>query len=397
MTGPAAAGRIVGSFAEGAVVASQKDPVQRTEAARVPIPVLRPQLPTARALLPYLERIDASRTYSNWGPLVVELGERLTRKLGAPEGALVGAILATAGRASGDKPLAIIPNYTFTATALAAQMCGYQPVLASCASGSWSFSPEDLASQTDILKRTALVVPVAPYGRLVPQGPWQEFQSRTGIPVVIDGAACFDLLVDQPSALGPIPLALSFHATKAFATGEGGCVIANDPAVREKVLRCLNFGFLESRNTAMPATNGKMPEYCAAVGLAELDAWDDKRAAALRTFRTYQRGFAAAGLSGRLWGPPDISCAYTLLECASGDEADAVIAALAWDGIDTRRWYGDGLKAHDAFAGWKLLQLHGDDELDPRVLVGLPFATDLSHRDILRTCYAIGVGQRSLA
>jgi dTDP-4-amino-4,6-dideoxygalactose transaminase len=398
----------VGSFAEGAIVASQKDPVPRPETPRAPIPVLKPLLPPARALLPYLERIDASRTYSNWGPLLKELSERLTHKLGAPDGslvcansgmsALVGAILAAAGRASGEKPLAIIPDYTFTATALAAQMCGYQPVLASCANGSWSFGPEDLQSQREILKRTALVVPVAPYGRLVAQEPWQQFQAQTGIPVVIDGAACFDLLVDRPTAaLGPIPLVLSFHATKSFATGEGGCVVTTDAAMAERVLRCLNFGFLESRNTAMAATNGKMPEYGAAVGLAELDAWDEKRAAAVRTFRTYQRGFAAAGLSGRLWGPPDISCAYTLLECSSGEEADAVIAALARDQVDTRRWYGDGLQSHDAFSGWKLLRLHGEAELDPRRLVGLPCAVDLSNRDILRICYGIGVGQRSMA
>ena len=30
------------------------------------IPVLRPLLPTANRLLPYLARIDETRTYSNW-------------------------------------------------------------------------------------------------------------------------------------------------------------------------------------------------------------------------------------------------------------------------------------------------------------------------------------------
>src|SRR4029453_3453239 len=43
------------------------------------IPVLRPLLPTAERLLPYLSRIAPSRGYTNWGPLASELGGRLPR------------------------------------------------------------------------------------------------------------------------------------------------------------------------------------------------------------------------------------------------------------------------------------------------------------------------------
>jgi dTDP-4-amino-4,6-dideoxygalactose transaminase len=387
--------------------AGRKATLPQAAPARAPIPVLRPLLPRATELLPYLERIDASRVYSNWGPLVQELSVRLAGKLGAPErglvcansgmSAIVGAILATAGLGKADRPLAIIPDYTFTATALSVLMCGYQPVLASCAAGSWDFGPADLAARPDVLSRAGLVMPVAPYGRVVTQAPWVEFQARTGIPVVIDAAACFDLLaVGAPEAIGPLPIALSFHATKSYGMGEGGCVISTDASLAENVLRCLNFGFLEARNTAMVGTNGKMSEYVAAVGLAELDGWDRKHAAALQVSHLYELAFAAAGVRGRLWGPPDISCAYAVLECASREEADAVIAALAADHIDTRRWYGLGLRDHDAFSGCEMLQLHGGAALDARLLVGLPIAVDLAAGDVERICAAIGVGQRSV-
>jgi len=46
-----------------------------------PIPVLRPLLPAAERLLPYLRAIDASRVYSNHGPLVTGLARRLAGKL----------------------------------------------------------------------------------------------------------------------------------------------------------------------------------------------------------------------------------------------------------------------------------------------------------------------------
>src|SRR6476661_10558001 len=87
------------------------------------VPVLRPLLPTVDRLLPYLSRIDASRCYTNWGPLASELEGRLARRFGVGDhgvisassgtAALVGAILATAGRATPDRPLAILPALTF--------------------------------------------------------------------------------------------------------------------------------------------------------------------------------------------------------------------------------------------------------------------------------------------
>ena len=381
-------------------VAATHQPAAAPAAGR-PIPVLRPRLPPAQALLPYLERIDATRTYSNWGPLVNELGTRLGVKLGAPAGsltcassgmaAIVGAILATAGRATPAKPFAVVPDYTFTATALAAQMCGYELVLASCAADTWAFTPEALAAHAEPLDQVGLVLPVAPFGRLIPQAGWQAFQRRTGIPVVIDGAACFDLLLEPgAAAIGPLPLVLSFHATKCFGVGEGGCVITTDRHLSENVLRCLNFGFLESRNTAMPGTNGKMPEYTAAVGLAELDGWDRKHEDFLRVGRAYRQHLAALAPSLRLWGPPDISCAYVILECADAAQAARVVQALADDQIDTRLWYGTGLHDHDAFRQARRWDLHGGAALDPRVLVGLPTAVDMSSDDIRRVCDVIG-------
>src|SRR5947209_1621371 len=41
------------------------------------VPALRPKLPSAERLLPYLRRIDANRVYANWGPLVEELEFRI--------------------------------------------------------------------------------------------------------------------------------------------------------------------------------------------------------------------------------------------------------------------------------------------------------------------------------
>src|ERR1051326_270328 len=84
--------------------------------SKMHVSVMRPRLPTAEQLLPYLRRIDAARIYSNWGPLVTEFEQRLAQLLGVTTGcvvsassgtiALVGSIFAAVETASTKKPYA---------------------------------------------------------------------------------------------------------------------------------------------------------------------------------------------------------------------------------------------------------------------------------------------------
>src|SRR5262245_15918499 len=164
------------------------------------IPVLRPLLPNARALLPYLERIDRSRTYTNWGPLTVELESRLARRWRLPESgvvsagsgtaALAGAILAAAGRATRGRSVAIGPALTFVATAVAVELCGYEVRVVDVDPKTWMLDPKRLAAGD--LSDVGLVIPVAPFGTGVRQEPWEEFREFGDCAVVIDGAASFE-------------------------------------------------------------------------------------------------------------------------------------------------------------------------------------------------------------
>ena len=148
------------------------------------IPVLRPLLPTAERLLPYLSRIDASRCYTNWGPLASELEERLADRFGVAghgvvsacsgTAALVGAILATAGRATPDRPFAILPALTFVATAIAVEQCGYRVHLVDVTSDDWILDAGALQAHP-MLGHTGVVVPVSAYGKPVAHEPWQDF------------------------------------------------------------------------------------------------------------------------------------------------------------------------------------------------------------------------------
>src|SRR5215471_7633478 len=183
------------------------------------VPVMRPLLPRARDVLPYLHTIDATRSYSNHGPLAAELRRRLAGLFRLPANAvactasgtaaIAAAILATVGRARSERPFALIPAFTFVATAAAVEQCGYRPYLADIDANTWMLDPDCLAVHP-LLGRIALVVPVGPFGRPVPQRPWQEFARKTGVPVVIDGAASFEASMATPDeAIGQLPVALS--------------------------------------------------------------------------------------------------------------------------------------------------------------------------------------------
>jgi dTDP-4-amino-4,6-dideoxygalactose transaminase len=384
----------VGSFA-----ASTPDQGTTPPAEGV-LPVLRPLLPNAERLLPYLQRIDATRVYTNFGPLALEFEARLARALSLPMGtvassgtgtaALMGAIFARAGEASAERPLALMPSYTFVATAVAAQRCGYQPWLADVGED-WLLDPHALLSHPQ-LPRVGFVMPVATFGRPVPQAPWQEFSARTGIPVIIDGAAAFETVSADPSRyLGSLPVVLSLHATKSLATGEGGCIACTDVDLVTRVVRALNFGFQFSRESLGPSLNGKLSEYHAAVGQAELDAWPDKQEAFASVVACYRRLADEMGFGQRLVTAPTISSSYVLLHCEDGVEAARVQAALRAARVEFRLWYGQGVHAQAWFAHAGRDALPMTESLAPR-LIGLPMALDLRESDIMRVLNAAAKG-----
>ncbi len=369
-----------------------------------PIPVLRPLLPAAERLLPYLQRIDASRVYTNHGRLLAELETRLAVSLALPRGglagagsgtaAIVGAIFAAAGRATAQKPLALMPGFTFVATAVAAEQCGYTPYFADIDAATWLLDPAAL-SDHPVLARIGVVIPVAALGRPVPQAPWAEFSRRTAIPVVIDGASSFDRITPAPAAyLGSVPVALSFHASKAFGMGEAGGVACTDLALMENAVQAMNFGFRTARDSLGPSINGKMSEYHAAVGLAACDTWPQKQAALQNVIELYAEAFADRGLASHFIGAPAASLSYAIFQAESASQAQALQASLRAEAIDTRLWYGTGLHRQTHYAGATRDPLPVTERI-AACLIGLPMAPDLPTAQIRRVATEIAAALKA--
>jgi dTDP-4-amino-4,6-dideoxygalactose transaminase len=236
------------------------------------------------------------------------------------------------------------------------------------------------------------VRPAAPYGRAVPQDPWLDFHLRTGIPVVIDGGASFEALSAAPSHyLGDIPVTLSYHATKSFATAEGGCIITTAPHLSPRVNQALNFGFFSTRDCDVASTNGKMSEYHAAVGLAELDDWSAKHAALRELAGNYRRLLDAICPGGRAFTAPDVAGCYALFQCADPDEASSVLRTFEESNIESRLWYGHGLHRQPYYADVSHDSLPVTERIAP-LTIALPVAPDLSGASVQRVVAAIKKG-----
>jgi dTDP-4-amino-4,6-dideoxygalactose transaminase len=351
------------------------------------IPVYAASLPLAGQLLPYLARIDAAGMYSNHGPLVHEFEARLADTLGLQDAsvaatssgtaAIHAAILAAAGRAGTTRPLALIPGYTFAATAHVTQACGYEPVFVDVEPATWCLSATSLHGRAD-LARVGLVLPVACYGRPQGQPEWAAFNAATGIPVVIDAAGSFEAIRRDPTALiGSIPVAVSFHATKTFSTGEGGGVIWSDREGLARVVQVCNFGMVGPRQVGLPGFNGKLSEYHAAVGLASLDAMAAMEAERLDRMARYAGAAERAGLSRSLVVWPAIASNYAIWQAPTHYAAALACAALTRAGIGWRRWYGGGLHREPYFANPNGSSLPVTEDLAGR-LIGIPCFAHIS-------------------
>ena len=205
----------------------------------LPIPICKPLLPPAESILPYMSRIDASRIYSNFGPLVREFEARFAQLCGveglklvtAANGTLAiqAALVARCNPANENRKLCLLPAFTFAGTVSAVIGAGLEPMFVDVDPTSCVIDLDQLAGRRHpashrrgrdrgLIRSSCRTSPAA-----------RHFEARTGIPVIVDAAGCSDALLSGAiKSLEGATLALSFHATKAFGIGEGGAVATTD-------------------------------------------------------------------------------------------------------------------------------------------------------------------------
>lgn len=355
------------------------------------IPVMRPRLPRAEALRPYLEEIDKCGWYSNYGPLERRLEERLAAHFGlsAPSvtcvaNGTVGLTLALMSAARNRGGYCVMPSFTFVASAHAVLSAGMRPYFIDVDPGSWSISTAHVSEAVAAMDgEVAAVMPVAPFGAPLDVAAWDAFQEESGIPVVMDAAAGFDSVVP-----GTAPAVVSMHATKVLPAGEGGFVLSRDIQRVRSIAARANFGFVEARRSEMAGLNGKLSEYSAAVALASLDEWPAMRRRYHAVTDRYVREFDTMDYVRLAPGFEDGWVGSTCNIRFDRPIAAKAMAYLSEKGIDTRQWWGSGCHRERAFDGYPRTALPVSETLSASVL-GLPFHAGLDDADIERIADAV--------
>lgn len=342
------------------------------------IKVLVPLMPTAAQVLPYLLEMDASRVYVKGGPLVRRLEQQLTDLVGAPCTAVANGTvsLELALRALGLPPGAgvLVPAVTFVASGQAIVNAGLQPVICDVGRDAWQLEPD--AAQHIVMHAPGIhaVMPVATFGLAVPFEPWDAFNRRTRIPVLIDAAgAIYDQVVGQNAE---ILVSFSLNATKALGAGEGGAVASFNRAALERIASLANFG--------PGGTNARMSEYHAAVALASLQQTSPAWRAMLHG-RYAERLHDSIQIIG---GGQSRRTLYPVL-LPEHINADEVGQEMARAGIETKAWYRPFLDERDEFLGCpKYGPMPNTDQLRRR-LIGLPFHAFMTADDLELVCDTI--------
>lgn len=237
-----------------------------------PIYVTRPYLPPLEELLPYLEKIWANRQLTNGGPFHQQLEQALCEYLGVEHISLFAngtLALVTALQAKRITGEVITTPYSFVATAHSLLWNGIKPVFVDIDPETLNLDPAKI--EAAITPQTSAILPVHVYGRSCDTTKIQAVADTYGLKVIYDAAHAFGVDDEGGSILrhGDLSI-LSFHATKVFTTFEGGAIVSPDEKTKKRIDYLKNFGFADEVTVVAPGINGKMNEFQAAVGLAQL-------------------------------------------------------------------------------------------------------------------------------
>ncbi len=301
--------------------------------------------------------------------------------------------LQALGVKAGDE--VIVPTLTFSATAFAASLTGAKVVFADTTPGRLTIEPEDAARR--ITRRTRAIVVVHLYGRPVDMDPLMRIARKHGIPVVEDAAeAPGARYKGRPvGALGTLGC-FSFH-NKLMASGEGGMITGNDPALAERI-RSLKNPSPDNRTAFTEiAMNHRMSNLHAAVGLAQLRRLERVIAAKRKIAGAYDRHLRRIKGVETLLAEKHTRSVYWRYSMLVTDEfpvsRDELVKRLADRGIESRAIFLP-MHTHPYYRGASKGRYPYADDLSRRGLdlPTSPLLTDRELRRVVAEIASIGRG-----
>ena len=250
--------------------------------------------------------------------------------------------LLTLGIGAGNE--VIVPAFAFVAVANTVLQAGAQPVFAEIDPLTLNLDPA--AVERAINSRTRAIVVVHTFGVPAEMDTLRELARRHQLALIEDACEAIGAHFDgqKTGSFGDLAV-LGFYPNKQMTTGEGGAVLARDPAHAVRLRRLRNQGReagADWLDHAEPGYNYRLAELACALGRVQLRRIDELLA---------QRGEAAARYDALLDGicelerPPlalprrEISWFVCVVRLSEGVDRNRIQAALAQTGIATGRYF----------------------------------------------------------
>jgi len=345
------------------------------------IPFLRPNLVKLDKFEHYLRSIEETRLYSNFGPLNTLLEDRITADYFQGAGAVstvsnatTGLMLAIALAKRPGARYAIMPSFTFPATPLAAIWAGLDPYFIDVQMDNFCISEGALRrSMQELGDAVAVVVPYAAFGFPMDLSFYARL-CREGVPVVVDAAASFGAGCGESNFGTGFPgsVVFSFHATKAFGIGEGGLVYSADTELIRRLREAANFGFGADKICRFHGLNAKLSEFAAAVGLAMLDEFPEKKRRRMEIYGWYRDELGRHGLRESGWTMQqqsgEVAHQFFPLLCPPEISNGTVAQWMAEHGIQIRTYFSPPCHQQPAFDALGRSALENTEALAARAL-----------------------------
>ncbi len=361
--------------------------------------LIRPPIPGAEALDPYLAEIRESGIVSNFGPLSRRFEEALAARLEVDH-CLALSNLSTglmympvaAGLEGGE---VIMPSMTFAATAHSMLLGGLRPIFADIDEVTLTLDPQSVARA--IGPGTVAVCGVHTYGTPCDVVGLENLCRGRGLKLFFDSAHGLGSKV-KGVPVGRFGRAEGFStsATKVITTlGEGGFITTNDAAFAERIRLARNWGHGGDYNPAFPSIVAKLPEIAAAAGLIlleDLDAWVAARQARVREASDLLAAVPGIRLPQVRPGDASGHKDFTIIVEADnfGLSRDQLASCLAAENIETRTYYAPPLHLMRPYRKVeRRVSLQVTERLVDQV-VTLPLHNDMEPAVMARICEVIG-------
>jgi len=235
------------------------------------INVTKTFLPPFEEYIAYLKKAWDKAWLTNNGELLQELEQKLKSYLGVDNFLFCSSgtiVLQMALKALGITKEVITTPFSYVATTNAILWERCKPVFVDIREDSLCI--DETKIEEAITKDTEAILATHVYGLPCNIEAIQAIAAKYNLKVIYDAAHAFGCTYNGKSLLnyGDISTC-SFHATKLFHTVEGGCIIAKDKELDDKLYLYRSFGHIVD-DYFSEGINAKNSEFHAAMGLAVL-------------------------------------------------------------------------------------------------------------------------------